>query len=107
MSRSGFTLVELLVALVIFEVGLLGVVGTLVLASRTVAQASLLERAVGEVESLVDSLSRSPGVGQGQRKTLGGSVSWSVDAAGAANVVFLGDGGTPLFEVSTQVEVLW
>ena len=104
MRRSGFTLVELLVALVIFEVGLLGVVGTLVLASRTVAQASLLERAVGEVESLVDSLSGSPGVGPGQRTTLGGSISWSVDAAGAASVVFIGDGGTPLLELSTQVE---
>jgi prepilin-type N-terminal cleavage/methylation domain-containing protein len=53
----GFTLVEIVVAIVIFEIGALGVLGTLVIASRTMARAEALERAVVTVERVADSLS--------------------------------------------------
>ena len=98
-KMRGFTLVEVLVALVIFEVGLLGVVGTLVLASRTLARAVLLERAVGQVESVLDSLAQAQGSGGGQRPAVGGALSWSVDADGSVSVIFQGGAGWPHVEV--------
>lgn len=97
-------MVEVLVALVIFEVGLLGVVGTLVLASRTVTRAVLLERAVGQVESVLDSLAQVPGGGRGHRTVVGGSLSWSVDADGTTSVTFQGGTGWPRVEVWTHLE---
>ena len=99
--RRGFTLIEVMVALVILEVGLLGVVGTLVLASKTIATASLLERAVGQVEAVLDSLSQAGGVGGGNRVAPGGSVSWSVRPDGTASVMFEGDARQVSLEVST------
>ena len=97
-------MVEILVALVIFEVGLLGVVGTLVLASRTVTRAVLLERAVGQVESVLDSLAQVPGGGGGHRAVAGGDLSWSVDADGGTSVTFRGGAGWPRVEVWTHLQ---
>ena len=99
----GFTLVEVLVALVIFEVGLLGVVGTLVLASRTLTRAVLLERAVGQVESVLDSLAHAPGGGSGRLPGVGGGLVWSVDTDGNASVTFQGAAGWPRVEVWTHL----
>ena len=90
MVRRGFTLVEVLVALVILEVGLLGVAGTLVVASRTVARASLLERGVGALEAVVDSLSVDGAVGSGGRPIAGGWVTWTVTSDGAITAAFTG-----------------
>ncbi len=101
----GFTLIEVLVALVILEVGLLGVVGTLVLASSTLARASLLERSVGEIESVLDSLVDSPGIGVGNRAAPGGTLSWSVAPDGNASVTFDGEHGIVSFEVWTFLPV--
>lgn len=99
MRRSGFTLVEVVVALLIFQVGLLGVVGTLVLASRTVGRAVRLEGAVAEVESVLDSLSHVAGRGPGIRQTPGGTLTWSLDADGEVSLTFRGDTGWPRVDV--------
>ena len=74
----GFTLVEVLVALLLFEVGVLGMVGTLVLASRTLGAAERLDRAVVETQRVVDSLASAPSRMSGTATFPGGLLSWDV-----------------------------
>jgi Tfp pilus assembly protein PilV len=82
MSR-GFTLVEVVVAVVIFEVGVLGVVGTLLLASRVATRAEAIERAVATAEGVMDSLLvAGNAAGTGERVIDGGRLIWRVDAEG-------------------------
>ena len=54
----GFSLVEVLIALVILEVGLLGAVGMTLQAQRTLQVALTLESVSQAVEGLADSLAR-------------------------------------------------
>ncbi|MEX2467733.1 MAG: prepilin-type N-terminal cleavage/methylation domain-containing protein [Gemmatimonadota bacterium] len=73
----GFTLVEVVVALVLLEIGVLGVVGTFVIASRTMARAEVLERATLTVERVADSLSVDGMAGDGSSPFRGGIVVWN------------------------------
>jgi Tfp pilus assembly protein PilV len=57
-ARAAFTLLEVLVALVILEVCLLGVLGLFTLAARAMARAVLVERAAAELAAVADSLAR-------------------------------------------------
>lgn len=87
--RSGFTLVEVLVALVVLQVGLLGVVGTLLLASRTLRRAELTEWAVAEVQRTADSLlATGAGSGAGQASSGPGELRWEVDGGGRLRVEY-------------------
>lgn len=52
----GYSLVEVVVALVVLEVGVLGVLGLGVVAAREVARAAELQRALGLLEVVSDSL---------------------------------------------------
>lgn len=89
MRTRGFTLVEVLVALVVLEVGLLGVVGTLLLAARTLRKAERLEGAVAEVQRVFDSLAAvAGGPGQGRQPSHLGEVWWSADGQGVLRVEF-------------------
>ncbi|NJD18674.1 MAG: prepilin-type N-terminal cleavage/methylation domain-containing protein [Gemmatimonadetes bacterium] len=76
MRRRGFTLVEVMVALVVLEVGLLGVLGTLWLATSTLARAERVERGVAEVERVWDSLAAAGDAGSGMLETPAGRVRW-------------------------------
>lgn len=78
MKAPGFTLVEVLVALVILEVGLLGVVGTLWLAASTLARAERIERGVAELERLHDSLALAGAPTSGEMVTPSGEARWWV-----------------------------
>lgn len=78
MRPSGFTLVEVLVALVILEVGLLGVVGTLWLAASTLARAERTERGVAELERIYDSLALDGEPTSGELATSSGKARWQV-----------------------------
>lgn len=88
MVRRGFTLVEVLVALILLEVGLLGVVGTLLLATRTLTHAELEERGAAVAERVLDSLSAA-GVssGEGRADVRGGEVRWRA-SGGVVHVEF-------------------
>jgi type II secretory pathway pseudopilin PulG len=55
---KGFTLLEVVVALVLLQVALLGVLGLFSLSSTRLTQALLTERAAAEVAAVADSLSR-------------------------------------------------
>lgn len=87
----GFTLVEVVVAIVIFEIGVFGVLGTLVIASRTMARAEALERAVVTVERVADSLSVHGAGESGAVEFAGGQVQW-----GSGGIVALSAAGDTL-----------
>ena len=100
MRRHGFTLVEVLVALVVLEVGLLGVVGTLLLGARTLRSAERLEWAAAEVQRVYDSLSSTPPApGEGRLPSAFGEVRWKADGQGRVRLEFFP-------EDSTSVEVV-
>ena len=84
--RVGFTLVEVVVALLVMEIATLGVLGSLVLASETMRSAETLERATARVEGVLDSLRSGVAPGTGTQVFAGGEVRWVVDDRG--NVVF-------------------
>ena len=85
---AGFTLVEVLMALVVVEVGLLGVLGSLILAAQTLSRAELLERGTAEVHRVYDSLSYGALAGEGEREAPPGWLRWRVGAGGEAFVTF-------------------
>ena len=58
-AREGFSLLEVLVALVVLEVCLLGVAGLLTLAANEIAGAVQLERVAAEGAEVADSLARA------------------------------------------------
>lgn len=78
----GFTLIEVLVALVVVSVGLLGVAGSTALTTRTLAGAETQERAVGAMADVLDSLRMGGGPGTGASTHPWGRLWWSVSAAG-------------------------
>ena len=77
-SPAGFTLAEILVALVVLEVGLLGAAGSLVLATRVLHRARDLEWAVQSARSAADSLVYVGATEAGEREEPFGLVRWSV-----------------------------
>lgn len=81
-ERHAFTLVEVLAAMVVLEVGFLGVVGTLVLAARIQSRAVSLERVVTEAGRLYDSVSSIGAPGSGEVPGVVGRVRWTVGADG-------------------------
>lgn len=99
-SRRGFTLVEILVALVVLEVGLLGVVGTLLLAARTLTRAELEEAGTAEVERVFDSLVAAGATSGGGTVPLRvGAVRWTATAGGGLRLVFAASVDTALVVV--------
>lgn len=71
---GGFTLVEVVVALVILAVATAATTDVLLLAARDGLGADLRERAIWEATAAADSLSRVPGGGAGSRPLPGGSL---------------------------------
>jgi Tfp pilus assembly protein PilV len=64
-STSGHTLVEVIVALLVLEVGLLGATGMLVLASASMRRAGLIEEGAAQAAEVADSLERIEQRGSG------------------------------------------
>lgn len=79
----GFTLVEVLVALVVLEVGLMGVVGTLLLAAGTLTRARRTDEATAALERIYDSLTVG-GVAAGSGRVVldGAEVRWTATGSG-------------------------
>ena len=63
--RQGFSFLELIVALLVLELGVLAVAGTLLLAQRNMARAELILRGVLEAGWIGDSLSGAEGAEAG------------------------------------------
>ncbi len=86
----GFSLVEVLIALVVLEVGLLGAVGMTLQAQRTLQVALTLESVSQAVEGLADSLVRAGWSGAGSRVMDEGELRWSRGGSGMVTVTFEG-----------------
>jgi Tfp pilus assembly protein PilV len=82
-SRArGFTLVEVIVALAILEVGLIGCVATLVLSGRLLREARVQHAATQAAAEVADSLLAEGAGGEGARETEWGRVRWAAEAEG-------------------------
>ncbi len=93
MSRTGFSLVEVVVALVVFEVGVLGALAMTLQAQKTLLAAAALESGSRAVEWVADSLSYAGWGGPGSIDTEQGWVRWSREAGGLVTVMFEGGPG--------------
>jgi len=103
--RPGFTLLEVVVALLVLEVAVLGAVGTLALASSTLARAERTELAAAEAEGVLDSLSAGLTPGVGERTFRGGVVRWTASEDGTLTVAALGVTGDTLLVVHSVARV--
>ena len=92
-SRAGFSLVEVLVALVVLEVGVLGVLAMTLQAQKTLLAAAALESASRAVEWLADSLSYAGWGGPGSIDTEQGLIRWTREADGLVLVTSQGGPG--------------
>jgi len=102
-AERGFTLLEVVVALLVLELAVVGAAGILTLASTTLGRAERLERASALAEGVLDSLTVTPGAVDGEAHYVGGKVLWTVDARGELTLFALGPLGDTLFSVSTVV----
>jgi type II secretory pathway pseudopilin PulG len=102
-SGAGFTLIEVVVALLVLEVAVVGAVGTLVLASTALRRAEALERAVATTEGVLDSIARTRTVGTDSVSYGEGYVHWTMDDSGRATLRALDGRGDVLFELRAVV----
>jgi hypothetical protein len=94
--RGGFNLLEVVVALVLLQVSLLGVLGLFSLAAGRLTRALLLERAAAEAAAVADSLSRAGGSGEAGESVRGEwRVTWEPSDGGALVRVARRDGSGP------------
>ena len=98
--RGGFTLIEVVVAVLVLQVGMLGALGMLVVAARTLTRAETLTWAVAEAEGVADSLVAASNPVAGGRPVRGGSLEWSVAGSGVT-VRFVDEAGGG-FEVHAE-----
>jgi len=106
MSREGFSLAEVIAALLVLEVGILGTVGLVALATRLQREAAVLERHVVEIGAVADSLGREGFGGGGERESPWGTVRWEDSGGGEPVTVRLearDRQGRPALELWTVV----
>jgi type II secretory pathway pseudopilin PulG len=99
--RSGFSLVEVVVALVVLEIAAVGVAGILQLASSTLGRAEELESAVANAEGVLDSLKQAAILEAGTQSFDGGDVVWTVSDERRVVVRAVTDQGVTLFVAQT------
>jgi prepilin-type N-terminal cleavage/methylation domain-containing protein len=96
-TRAGFTLVEVLVALTILAVGVLGTAATLLAARRALVAAERLHVATQAGAGIADSLLRSGVVSAGALDAEWGALRWSREASGV-RVIATDPGGATLLQ---------
>lgn len=103
MRRAGFTLLEVVVAVLVLEVAVLAALATLEAASRNLARAEHLERAVLEVEGVLDSLAAVEGPAPGGRAFVGGQIEWVPGPGGSVVVRAVDAEGSLVLEVGSAM----
>ena len=100
-DRRGFTLLEVVIALLVLEIAVVGAVGVLVLASSTLGRAERLERAAALAEGVLDSLAVVSAPMDGRASYGAGDVLWAVGPGGEIAVIAFGPAGDTLFEIAS------
>lgn len=88
-TREGFTLVELIVALLLLSIGLLGLAGSATVVTRLMGAGSQLTIAAAVAESRIEALAAEPCVSTtgGPVTTRGITESWTVSGTGQTRTV--------------------
>lgn len=87
--RAGFTLLELIFALLIFQLGVLATAGMVHMAQRILMRSHLTVRGIIEARWIADSLASGSTMGEGTRSYPWGDISWAPasDELGGVSVV--------------------
>lgn len=88
--RAGFSLVELLMALLLFQVGLVGVAGTFLVAQRTLSRSQLVMRGTLAAMRVGDSVLAVGGPPSGLVEERWGRLSWRTDSDGGLQLASTG-----------------
>jgi type II secretory pathway pseudopilin PulG len=102
-TTGGFTLIEVVIALLVLEIAVVGLVGTLVLASSTLTRAETLERAVATAEGVLDSLAHVGVVVPDSVLLASARVSWTVGDSGRVDLRAVDAADRLLFEIEAVV----
>ncbi len=94
--KGGFTLVELLLALLLLQIGLLATAGMILLAQRSLVRAELVVRATLEAEAVADSLLGEGALGEGALARPWGELRWEPAEEGGGAVRVVGVSATGL-----------
>lgn len=90
-------------ALIVLEIGVLGVLGTLVLASATLRRAERLERATARAEAVLDSLRAGAASDSSGASFADVRLSWTVDSEGRVDLVATDEDGGALLRMRSRV----
>lgn len=96
---GGFSLLELVLALLIFQVGVLGVAGMVLTAQRTLTRAHLLLRGTLEGRQVADSLLAGGAEGAGEVARPWGGLAWTDEGRRGMKVVATTKGGADTLAV--------
>jgi len=88
----GFTLLEVVIALVIVEVTVVGVLTSLTLSARLLRRGEVVQRVVASAESVRDSLALGASAGADSLLRDEGWVRWIVSGEGRLRIVGSSDG---------------
>ena len=91
-DSAGFSMVEVLVAMVVLEVGLLAAMGMTLQAQRTLRTAFVLETVSDATEAVADSMTRFGWNGSGRRVMDEGTLRWSSAGLDVITISFDGRG---------------
>lgn len=86
-ARSGFTLIELTIAIVLLAIGLLALTGALAHALRVTTQARVAHTALREVDAVADSIAAEGVPAAGVRERPGFRLEWGPAACAPAACV--------------------
>lgn len=81
-TRPGLSLVEMVVALTLLAIGLLGALGTQLIAARSLREAEARTGAIDLAATIIDSLQGVPDPLPGERREGRYQVLWSVEPGG-------------------------
>lgn len=106
-AAGGFTLVEVVVALLVLEVGVLGALATMVVAAETLRRAQGLERVTGRVEAVLDSLRGGASPDSASVLFDDVRIRWTVDGDGDVEIDATDPEGSLLLRARSTVPLAW